>query len=213
MPMDAVTSSNEPDPHDLREEIAAVAARFIAEDGLDYAGAKDRAARAVIGGRRSRDCMPDNAQVQAAVREHQALFMADTQPARLAHLRHVARDVMRFLHESPLDLNPVVVGAIVNGTAGDHSEIHLQVHDASAKDVEIFLLNAGIDFDAREATGRHGGETLSFLWPQRCVAPSAFGIGGAQEAVHLSILDPRDRMLATNLERADLDALDGLIAK
>jgi hypothetical protein len=212
MPIDAVTSSNLSDLRALRDEIAAVAARFIAEDGLDYAGAKDRAVRVVMGGRRGRDCLPDNAQVEAAVREHQALFMADTQPARLAHLRRVARDVMRLLRESPLDLNPVVVGAIVNGTAGEHSEVHLQVHDASAKDVEIFLLNAGIDFDVREAAGRHGGETVSFLWPQRRVVPSTFGGDRSQEAVHLSILDPRDRALPPNLASADLDALDRLIA-
>jgi len=209
MPIDAVTTS---DDSDLRDEIAAVAARFIAEDGFDYAAAKDRAARVVMGGRRGRDCMPDNAQVEAAVREHQALFMAETQPARLAHLRQVARDVMRFLRGSPLALDPVVVGAIVNGTAGDHSEIHLQVRDASAKDAAIFLLNAGVDFDVSETAGRRGGETLHFLWPQRGVAPSASGFERAQEAVHLSILDARDHGFASNLERADLDALDRLIA-
>jgi hypothetical protein len=209
MAIDAVTSS---DDSELRDEIAAVAARFIAEEGLDYAGAKERAVRDVIGGRRGRDCMPDNAQVQAAVREHQALFMAETQPVRLAHLRHVARDVMRFLGDGPLALDPMVVGAIVNGTAGDHSEIHLQVRDANAKDVEIFLLNAGVDFDVRETAGRRGGETLHFLWPQRRVAPTPFGFDPSQEAVHLSVLDPRDHGAAPNLERADREALDRLIA-
>ena len=209
--MDAVKHSNE--TTSLRDEIAAVAARFIAEDGLDYAGAKDRAAREVVGGPRARaDCMPDNARVEAAVREHHALFMADTQPARLAHLRLMARDVMQFLRDGPLELDVQAVGAIVNGTAGEHSDIHLQVHDDNAKDIEIFLLNASIDFDVTETAGRRGGETLSFLWPPRRPSPSGLRAAEAQEAVHLSVLDPRDRGSGSHIERADLGALDRLIA-
>jgi len=197
----------------LRDEIAAFAARLIAEDGLDYAGAKERAVREIVGaaGRRV-DCMPDNARVVEAVREHQALFMRDTQPARLARLRTVARDVMRFLIDAGLGLEPLVVGAIVNGTAGDHSDVHLQLFDDSAKDLEIFLLNAGIEFEAVEAVGTRNGETLSFLWPQRRAAPSPHGISVRPEAVHLTICDPRDRRHAAGLDRADLAALERLIA-
>jgi hypothetical protein len=201
----------------LRDQIAAVAARFIAEDGLDYAGAKDRAVREVMGatGRRHPDCLPDNATVEAAVREHQALFMADTQPARLDHLRRVARDVLRFLAESDLDLDCHVQGAIVNGTAGAHSDVHLVAYDDNAKDVEIFLINAGVEYEVGEAPGRRNGETLSFLWPQRRVgslaARSRAGIGGTSEAVHLTLLDPRDRRGASGIDRADLVALERLI--
>jgi len=199
------------DDSHLRDQVAAAAARLIAEDGLDYAGAKERAVREVVGsdGRRG-DCMPDNARVVAAVREHQALFMRDTQPARLARLREVARDVMRFLVDADLGLEPIVVGAIVNGTAGDHSDVHLQLFDDSAKDVEIFLLNAGVDFEAAEAVGTRDGETLSFLWPQRRVSP--FGTAVGSEAVHLTICDRRDRRHAAGLDRADLAALERLIA-
>ncbi len=198
---------------DLRDEIAAVAARFIAEDGLDYAGAKERALREVVGDRNPRrhpDCMPDNARVEAAVREHQALFMSDTQPARLARLRVVARDVMRFLVDAGLDLEPFVNGAIVNGTAGEHSDVHLTVFNDNAKDIEIFLLNAGIDFEVVEAVGRRHGETLSFLWPQRRAHRDGGG-GHDAEAVHVTVLDPRDQRVASNVERADLAALERMI--
>jgi hypothetical protein len=205
----SVFSSND---SSLRDQIAAVAARFIAEDGLDYAGAKERAVREVIGEARHRhvDCMPDNARVQAAVREHQALFMADTQPLRLAHLRAVARDVMRFLIGAGPDLEPFVTGAIVNGTAGEHSDVHLVVFDDNAKDIEIFLLNTGIDFEVAEA-GSRNGETLSFLWPQRSVAPSPFGSLGEREAIHLTVLDRRDQRVASNVERANLVAFEKLL--
>ncbi len=205
--------SSSPHAPSLRDEIAAVAARLIAEDGLDYAGAKRRAAREVLGaGQRTHaDCLPDNNEVEGAVREHQALFMADTQPARLLALRCVARDVMRFLDAAGLGLTPFVQGAIVNGTAGEHSDIHLQVHDDNAKDLAIYLLNAGIVFEVSEhSDGRAGGgELLSFLWPQRTAfsraAPSV-----TQEAVHLAVFDPRDHR-GTPGERADLRALEALI--
>lgn len=202
-------------PASLRDEIAAVAARLIAEDGLDYAGAKRRAAREVLGDaqRASHDCLPDNAQVEAAVREHQALFMADTQPARLLELRRIACEVMRFLDDAGLDLTPYASGAIVNGTAGEHSEIHLQLFDDNAKDVEIHLLNAGIDFEVSENAGsRVGtGETLSFLWPQRRRFPPG-DMPADQEVVHLAVFDPRDRRGSAGTERADLRTLESLVA-
>ncbi len=197
------------DAPSLRDEIAAVAARLIAEDGLDYAGAKRRAAREVLGdkGQAPRDCVPDNDQVEAAVREHQALFMSDSQPARLLALRCVARDVMRFLVDTGLGLVPFVNGAIVNGTAGEHSDVHLQLFDDNAKDIEIHLLNAGIDFEVSETGGaRAGGEVLSFLWPPHARR------GGPQEVVHLSVLDPRDQRSTRATERADLRVLEALIA-
>ena len=196
---------------ELRDRIAAVAARFIAEDGLDYAGAKARAAREVVGDHgRTPGCMPDNAHVEAAVREHQALFMADTQPARLAHLRAVACDAMRFLRDADLALEPFAQGALVNGTAGEHSDIHLVAFSDQAKDVEICLLNAGIDFDAVEAPDKRGGETLSFLWPpRRAVPPGTARDAQPPETVHLTIADPRGRR-APPAERADLEHLERL---
>jgi hypothetical protein len=197
---------------ELRDRIAAVAARLIAEDGLDYAGAKAKAVREVLGeGRRHPDCMPDNALVEAAVREHQALFMADTQPARLARLRAVACDAMRFLRDADLELEPFAQGALVNGTAGEHSDVHLVAFSDRAKDVEIHLLNAGIDFDATETPDARGGEILSFLWPpRRALPPGAVRDAQPPEAIHLTIADPRGRRSGPSGERADLAQLERL---
>ena len=190
----------------IRDQVAAVAARLIAEDGLDYAGAKARALREVVGSDRRdhHDCMPDNARVVEAVREHQSLFMADTQPARLHALRGVARDVMRFVADALPGAAICVTGAIVNGTAGEHSDVHLQLLDDNAKDVEISLVNAGIDYEAVEVPG---GEALSFLWPQR---PSR--AHPSQEAVHLHVLDPRAMRGTPGVDRADLATLERLLA-
>src|SRR5690606_1670096 len=136
----------------LRAEIAAAAARLIAEDGADYGTAKRKAARQILGETRVRgDILPDNAQVENEVRLYNELFLADTQPARLLRLREIALIVMAELEA----FNPFLTGAVLNGTAGEHSDIHLQLFTESPKDVEVFLLNRNIGFEVSETAHFH----------------------------------------------------------
>ncbi|MDF3035220.1 MAG: hypothetical protein K0S28_494 [Paucimonas sp.] len=149
----------------LRDEIAAAAARMIAEDGASYGAAKRKAAEQILGTTKVRgDFMPDNSQVEDEVRAYQQLFMSDTQPARLLHLRKLAAEIMLELEQ----FSPFLTGAVLNGTAGEHSDIHLQLFSDSAKDIEIFLLNKNVDFEVTESPHfRHPGktvETISFMW-------------------------------------------------
>jgi hypothetical protein len=178
----------------LRHEIALRAARLIAEDGLDYGGAKRRAARDLLGKQRvPGDMLPDNALIEAEVRSYQELFQSETQPARLLHLRLLALRIMEFLN----DFSPFLVGAVANGTAGEHSDIHLQLYCDSAKDVEMLLLNHGLDFEAdddRSASQRHAGaieEVLHVLWRER---------GHAPEGLHISV-HTQEHPSATGSER------------
>ena len=149
----------------LRAEIAAAAARLIAEDGADYATAKRKAAKQVLGNTKVRgEIMPDNAQIEDEVRIYNELFFGDTQPARLLHLRKMAIRLMEDLAQ----FSPYLTGAVLNGTAGEHSDIHLQLFAESAKDVEIFLVNKNVDFEVSETTHFAGRgesvETVSFMW-------------------------------------------------
>src|SRR4051794_18858521 len=108
----------------LRAEIAAAAARMIAEDGADYGTAKRKAAKQILGNAKIRgDIMPDNAQIEEEVRQYHELFFANTQPARLQHLRKLALQLMEELAA----FSPYLTGAVLNGTAGEHSDIHLQL--------------------------------------------------------------------------------------
>src|SRR6266403_839132 len=133
---------------DLKTAVAASAARWIAEEGCDYATAKRRAVREVLGeAAGALGAMPDNALVESELRRYLRLFAADSQPAQLATLRRLALRWMRRLHE----FNPHLVGAVLNGTATGHSGIHLNLYTDSAKDVEIFLLNQSQSFDVRDA--------------------------------------------------------------
>ena len=152
------------DPQRVREEIAIAAARMIAEDGLDYATAKRKAARQVVGDTRIEGTwLPDNDQIEEEIREYQALFQSDSQPAVLRRLREIALEWMQRLQP----FNPFLTGAVLNGTAGEHSDIHLQIFCDNAKDVAIWLLNANVQYDVSETrhfAARGLVETLSFMW-------------------------------------------------
>jgi hypothetical protein len=124
--------------------------RLIAEDGADYNTAKRKAARQILGDTQPPlNLLPDNAQIEAEVRIYQSLFHADTQPARLFRLRTLAVDIMEGLER----FQPYLTGAVLNGTAGPHDDIHLQLFADSAK-VEIFLLNRICKSTSRSRTSR-----------------------------------------------------------
>jgi hypothetical protein len=178
---------------------------MIAEDGVDYGTAKRNAARQILGNTKVRgDVLPDNAQIEEEVRAYNALFFGDTQPARLLHLRQLAVRVMEELSS----FRPHLTGAVLNGTAGEHSDVHLQLFADSAKEVEVFLMNRNIDFEVSESAHFNSSddpvETLSFLW--------------GEDGVHLAIYDTDElrgagrRKQNGQRERADLEKVRALIA-
>jgi hypothetical protein len=197
------------DPQRVREEIAIAAARMIAEDGLDYATAKRKAARQVVGETRIEGTwLPDNDQIEEEIREYQALFQGDSQPAVLRRLREIALEWMQRLEA----FNPFLTGAVLNGTAGEHSDIHLQIFCDNAKDVAIWLLNANVQYDVSETrhfAARGYVETLSFMWrPSRNEEP----VG-----IHVALYNTDDLRGAVRadargrLPRANAQALQALI--
>ena len=127
----------------LRTELAVTAARLIAEEGCEYAQAKRRAVQEILGEGARRSTMPDNSEVEHELRRYLKLFGGPAHRALLAALRSIAADTMQTLHE----FDPHLIGAVLNGTATEHSDIHLQLFVDSAKDVELRLINLGIEFD------------------------------------------------------------------
>jgi hypothetical protein len=149
------------DRSDLLTEVALGAARLIAEDGLDYASAKRRAAAELVGERDARRALPDNAAVERELRSYLRLFGGEPHRQRLAALRATALRWMQDL----APFRPHLVGAVLNGTATEHSDIHLNLYTESAKDVELALLDQGVAFEAAEAPSRpeHGPAALEAL--------------------------------------------------
>jgi hypothetical protein len=143
----------------LTLELAQLAARHIAEEGLSYGEAKRKAAKQV-GVAEHGAAMPANEDIEQALRDYQAEFMGDTQPAELRHLRQLALKWMQFiltLQGLNAPCQALAIGAVVNGTAGEHSPVHLHVFTDEDKYFDIALLNAGIECEqtTKKVDGGH----------------------------------------------------------
>lgn len=200
-------------------EIAVGAARLIADEGLDYASAKRRAARDVLGdGASTRGLLPDNDQVENEVRRHLRLFGGDEHPALLAALRRHAIGVMRGLER----FEPRLVGAVLNGTATEFSDLQVNLYSDDVKDVEIQLLNEGVDFEVEEGDAEPGGpaERIHFLTSLRLDAGKRHRVG-VSLALYRSVAlrqAPRHRSTDADLHpieasgRASIAQLEALLA-
>jgi len=136
----------------LRRQIAHIAARLIAEDGIaDYATAKQKAARQA--GLADAALLPDNQEIEEALREYQELYLKDEQPAQLRLLREIAVKVMRDFAE----FRPVLVGSVLNGTAGQFSDVNLQLFTDDPKALTIFLVNRRYRFEEGTKRVQRGG--------------------------------------------------------
>ena len=134
-------------PHrsNLRREIAALAARMIAEDGIsDYGFAKRKAARQL--GAVNADELPNNAEIDAEVRTYLAVFQDEEHLERQQVMRIAAAEVMRELDA----FRPYLTGAVLEGTAGRYAEVEIDLFPESAKEVEIFFLNHNVAYEHRE---------------------------------------------------------------
>lgn len=136
----------------LRQHIAQLAARLMAEDGgLDFGAAKWKAARQA--GLSDANLLPDNHEVEAALREYQGLFQKDDQPAQLRRLREIAVKVMRQFAA----FRPALVGSVLSGTAGQHSDINLHLYTDDPKALTMLLINRRVRFEERLRAVRRGG--------------------------------------------------------
>ena len=165
---------------DLKEEIAATAARLVVEEGLEYGSAKRRALKQL--GAAGRAALPDNAQLDAAVEEYIAIFCADTQPIELRALRELALEWMERLAA----FRPHVGGAVWHGTATRRSDIYLQLFCDDPKSAEIALIDGGVRFEARSVPGLHG-EMVDALSVHALCRPLNEQVG-----VHLLVYDLDD---------------------
>lgn len=143
----------------LRILISRQAARLIAEGLTDYHAAKLKAARQL--NCTDKNALPDNQEIEAALREHLNLFAAQSQPQALAALRQAALRAMRWLQiegqaaagtslGTEFSFEPWITGAVLNGTANEYSEIELELVGIEPKTMEFILLNRGIEFDLQE---------------------------------------------------------------
>jgi hypothetical protein len=134
----------------LKQEIAAVAARMVVEEGLEFGAAKRRALKQM--GLPPRTALPDNGWVEVEVEDYIAIFCADTQPAELMALRELALGWMQRLDR----FRPHIAGAVWHGTATRSSDIYLQLFCDDSKSAEIALIDMNVTYEPRTVSGFHG---------------------------------------------------------
>lgn len=134
----------------LKREVAAIAARIVVEEGLEFGAAKRRAVKQM--GLSARTPLPDSALLAAAVEDYVAVFCADTQPAELRALRELALEWMERLER----FRPYIGGAVWHGTATRRSDIYLQLFCDDPKSAEIGLVDMQVRYEPRRVTGFQG---------------------------------------------------------
>jgi hypothetical protein len=188
-----------------RRRIAVEAARLIAEGGLrDYRQAKLKAAQRL--GITDDTSLPKNIEIEDALREHQRLFRAEDQPRALQHLRESAVEAMRFF----ADFEPRLVGAVLEGTADEHSAVCLHLHEDSADRVAMFLQEKGIPYEERTRRLRLERDTTADV--------PVFVFSAGDAAIDITVLPfnrlrqaPLDRIDEKPMRRANLAAAEELV--
>lgn len=124
--------------------VAQEAARLMSEHGIrDFHHAKVKAAERL--GIVDTQALPRNQEIEDALREHQRIFHGDTQPQALRARREAAVEAMRFLRA----FDSRLVGAVLEGTADDHSAVCLHVYSDDPEAPGLFLQEQGIPLETQ----------------------------------------------------------------
>lgn len=190
---------------ETRRRVAIEAARLMSEGGLrDYRQAKLKAAQKL--GVFDEAGLPKNREIEDALREHQRLFRGDDQPRTLRRLREVACEAMRFFDR----FEPRLVGAVLEGTADEHSAICLHLYADDPLDVEMLLRERDIPFEAGSRRLRLDRDTAHEFPTVRFEADG--------DAIDLTVLPydglrqpPLDRVSERPMRRATLERVEALL--
>jgi hypothetical protein len=136
---------SDPRSRQMRDRVAHLAARIIAEDGeSDLGTAKRKAARQA--GLTDARCLPTNAEVEAALETFQRLYHDDEQRDLLQTLRRQAAELMELFDR----FDPHLVGSVLTGAVNRNTEITLHLYTDDEKAVLMYLFDRNIPYDAGE---------------------------------------------------------------
>ncbi|WP_027484567.1 hypothetical protein [Rhodanobacter sp. OR87] len=172
-----------------RLRVAQEAARLMSEHGIrDFHHAKLKAAERL--GILDSQALPRNLEVEQALREHQRLFLADSQPQLLRQRREAAVEAMRFLAA----FEPRLVGSVLEGTADAHSAVCLHVYSDDPEAVTLYLRERGVPIEIQVRRLRYSRDEQ----PEYPVLLFA----ADELPFDLTVL-PRDALRQAPLDRAD----------
>jgi len=192
--------------NDRRNHIAYLAARLMAEDGIeDYALAKRKAARQA-GMAETRE-LPTNEEIEEAFRTYQQIYHHEEHRNRLRALRETAVRAMRELAR----FNPHLTGSVLTGNVGKYADVNLQLFTDNEKTVELYLIDRRIPYTSAQSRLYLGDE-------MRTVPVYTLNDHGTDiELTVLSTLNLRGPLRTSpegkNIERAKLQAVEQLLAE
>jgi hypothetical protein len=185
----------------MREQLAHLAAKLMAEDGIaDHAFAKRKAARQL--GAADTQHLPSNQEVDEALHSYRILYQQNSHPGILYQLREEALDAMRLL----ASFHPYLTGSVLSGTAGEQSDINLMLFSDDEKAVLLFLLKHNIEFEDSEWITRIGGHEES--------VPSYTMTSESGTPIHIVVL-PENALHSGSRHpetHADIAAVEALLA-
>ena len=114
------------------------------QECLDFQDAR-RKASARLGCRDQRQ-LPDNREIEQALRDYQQLFHQNSQSAALKRLREVAVEAMKSLQP----FAPHLTGPILDGTANTQSPVRLYLFADTPEEVTFHLLQRHMPSEQRE---------------------------------------------------------------
>ena len=185
----------------MRERLAHLAAKLMAENGIDdHAYAKRKAAKQ-LGASDTRH-LPSNEEIDAALRSFRHLFQHEAHPQILRQLREEALETMRML----AGFHPYLTGSVLSGTAGGQSDINLMLFSDDEKAVLLFLLKHGLAFDDGEWKIHFGGREET--------VPSYTLTGESGVQTHLVLLPENARFSGGRKPEthADIAAVEALLS-
>lgn len=172
-----------------RLRVAQEAARLMSEHGIrNFHHAKLKAAERL--GILDTQALPRNQEIEQALREHQRLFLGDSQPQLLRQRREAAVEAMRFLAA----FEPRLVGSVLDGTADAHSAVCLHVYSDDPDAVALYLRERGVPIETQVRRLRYGRDEQ----PEYPVLLFA----ADELPFDLTVL-PRDALRQAPLDRAD----------
>jgi len=192
--------------NDRRSSIAHLAARLMAEDGIeDYALAKRKAARQA--GMPDTRELPTNEEIDLALDAYQRIYHQEEHRERLRLLREAALRAMRKL----APFNPYLTGSVLHGNAGKYADVNLQLFTESAKTVELYLIDRKIPYRTSQRRLYCGAEPLT--------AP-VYTLDDEGIEIELTVLSPREQRgtlrasaEGKDIERAKPAAVEQLLAQ
>lgn len=125
-------------PDHRRTVIAQEAARLMQEHGLkDFRSAKEKAGERL--GLEDSGALPSNQEVASAIAEHNRIFCADTHDELISLLRGAALRLMQEIGQ----FSPRLIGAVLAGSASEHSAVELHVFSDEPEAVGTILESLG----------------------------------------------------------------------